>query len=677
MGQYDFACNVGAEVVGSDGWADTLRVHCYWKCNGWRYNMSPVYGWVTCNGQERLVANGIAINFQNNQGQYELGYSDYRLDRRQGNYVVSYSARLRSDSSYTSGSRSSGSGSHTVGSLASHTVSYNANGGSGAPGAQTKWYGSVLTLSGTKPTRTGYTFQGWATSAGGGVAYQPGQAYGNDANITLYAVWKANTWTVKYNANGGSGAPADQTKTYGKTLKLSTSKPVRTNYNFMGWATSKANADKGTVTYAAGANYTANAAITLYAVWKLAYVRPRITNLIISRCDSAGNISESGTYLRYDFKWATDLTGVYIQCQWKPQTAAWGSSSQKSTTILSNSSSKSGTISKKVVGSGAISTEQSWTARVYIYDSKGTSYATYSSDMSIGTIAYPIDVRKGGKGIAFGKVAEADIFDVNMDTKIRGKLNANNFNIWFSKIINTASWLYIGNLKFNSQGQQAFINIYTGNGQNGKENQNTHAQIILKQGWTNESKPIGITTYFSQNYNINYRIVITHVSKTECDLYIYLPFAYNDLTFTINGSFISFTPSVTKLTKVPSFDKESTYYSFEPIELFSNNQGVKGTITLLDSAEKYKYIEIYYKHSGRAYGSNCAKIVNPNNQRVNLRVSGNDENSYITLYNSTVLISGKTISVVMGSGISITHTFDLGGFTAINEIVITKVLGYK
>lgn len=420
MGQYDFACNVGAELIGSDGWADTLRVHCYWKCNGWRYNMSPVYGWVTCNGQERLVANGIAINFQNNQGQYELGYSDYRLDRRQGDYAVSYSARLRSDSSYISGARSSGSGSHTVGSLARHTVSYNANGGSGAPGPQTKWYGSVLTLSGTKPTRTGYTFQGWATSAGGGVAYQPGQGYGNDANITLYAVWKANTWAVKYNANGGSGAPADQTKTYGQTLKLSTTKPVRTDYNFMGWATSKANADKGTVTYAAGANYTANAAITLYAVWELAYVRPRITNLTISRCDSAGNISESGTYLRYDFKWATDLTGVYIQCQWKPQTANWGSSSQKSTTILSNSSSKSGTITKKVVGSGAISTEQSWSARVYIYDSKGTSYATYSSDMSIGTIAYPIDVRKGGKGIAFGKVAEADnLADYNFDVQFR------------------------------------------------------------------------------------------------------------------------------------------------------------------------------------------------------------------------------------------------------------------
>ena len=107
MGQYDFACNVGAELIGSDGWADTLRVHCYWKCNGWRYNMSPVYGWVTCNGEERLVANGISVNFQNNQGQYELGWSDFRINRTQSDRSIAYSARLRSDSSYTSGARNS------------------------------------------------------------------------------------------------------------------------------------------------------------------------------------------------------------------------------------------------------------------------------------------------------------------------------------------------------------------------------------------------------------------------------------------------------------------------------------------------------------------------------------------------------------------------------------------
>lgn len=75
----------------------------------------------------------------------------------------------------------------------SHTVSYNANGGSGAPGSQTKWWGEVLTLSSTRPTRANHTFLGWATSANGAVAYQPGGRYSADNNVTLYAKWKLNT----------------------------------------------------------------------------------------------------------------------------------------------------------------------------------------------------------------------------------------------------------------------------------------------------------------------------------------------------------------------------------------------------------------------------------------------------------------------------------------------------
>ena len=145
-----------------------------------------------------------------------------------------------------------------------HYVSYNANGGSGAPGTQTKVYGSVLTLSGSKPIRTGYTFQGWATSSDGGVSYSSGSAYSVDADVTLYAVWKVNTYTVSYSANGGSGAPGAQTKTYGVTLALSTVKPTKTGYTFQGWATSS----DGGVSYSSGADYTANAAVTLYAVWK-------------------------------------------------------------------------------------------------------------------------------------------------------------------------------------------------------------------------------------------------------------------------------------------------------------------------------------------------------------------------------------------------------------------------
>lgn len=73
-----------------------------------------------------------------------------------------------------------------------YTVKYDANGGSGAPSSQTKTQGTDLTLSSTKPTRSGYIFKGWATSKNGNVAYNPGGKYSKDASVTLYAVWGAN-----------------------------------------------------------------------------------------------------------------------------------------------------------------------------------------------------------------------------------------------------------------------------------------------------------------------------------------------------------------------------------------------------------------------------------------------------------------------------------------------------
>lgn len=164
--------------------------------------------------------------------------------------------------------------SYTVPALASYKVAYNANGGTGAPSTQTKYYGKTLTLSSIKPTRAGYAFKGWATSASGSVAYASGATYTSNASITLYAVWQKITYTVKYNANGGAGAPSNQTKTYGVNLTLSSAKPTResyidengstVSYTFKGWATS---ASSSTIAYKAGATYTANASITLYAVW--------------------------------------------------------------------------------------------------------------------------------------------------------------------------------------------------------------------------------------------------------------------------------------------------------------------------------------------------------------------------------------------------------------------------
>ena len=94
-------------------------------------------------------------------------------------------------------------------------------------------------------------------------SYSGGGFSGNKSfNIT---VPKLDSYTVSYNANGGSGAPSSQTKWYNETLKLSSVIPTRERYEFLGWATSQ----NGSVSYSAGSNYTSNSGITLYAVWKL------------------------------------------------------------------------------------------------------------------------------------------------------------------------------------------------------------------------------------------------------------------------------------------------------------------------------------------------------------------------------------------------------------------------
>lgn len=152
-----------------------------------------------------------------------------------------------------------------------YTVSYNANGGSGAPSSQTKQHDITLTLSSTKPTRDGYEFAGWGTSATDtGVKYAAGGQYTGNASITLYAIWtNVAKLTINYNANGGSGAPSSQTHLINTTSKISGAMPTRSNYVFLGWSTSST---ATTPTYIVDGQYTNNsftdgATVTLYAVW--------------------------------------------------------------------------------------------------------------------------------------------------------------------------------------------------------------------------------------------------------------------------------------------------------------------------------------------------------------------------------------------------------------------------
>ena len=199
-----------------------------------------------------------------------------------------------------------------------YTVSYDTNGGSAAPSAQNKDYGAGITLSSAIPTRTGYTFLGWATSATAtSASYQPGDRFFNDANTTFYAVWKADTYTVSYNANGGSGEPGSQIKNYGVDLTLSTTKPTREGYTFLGWSISST---ANSANYQPGDTFTSNENTTLYAIWSKADV-----NLPSAHLKATNNLSniQTVTINMYDdegvfaYYWGTDSVysnNEYRQC---------------------------------------------------------------------------------------------------------------------------------------------------------------------------------------------------------------------------------------------------------------------------------------------------------------------------------------------------------------------------
>jgi uncharacterized repeat protein (TIGR02543 family) len=72
----------------------------------------------------------------------------------------------------------------------SYAVSYNVNGGTGSIGNSTKWYGETLTLTTSKPVKSGYTFKGWATSTANAGTGTTTTTYTGNAKATFYATWE-------------------------------------------------------------------------------------------------------------------------------------------------------------------------------------------------------------------------------------------------------------------------------------------------------------------------------------------------------------------------------------------------------------------------------------------------------------------------------------------------------
>ena len=705
MGQYDFTCNSGVERIYYDNSNEKYRIYCYWKNNGWRYNMGPVYGWVSFNGTEVQVFNG-NINFQDNNANNLLGYHDFTIPKGKSEVKAEYHARLQANSSYIQGTRTSASGTVTVAALTHTVLKYNANGGSGAPGNQDKWYGTELHIPSTVPTKTGYRFDYWVASNDSS-HWQPGANYTPDpgGTVTFTAHWTALTYTVSYNANGGSGAPGNQTKTYGVNLTLSSTVPTRSGYNFKGWATSAT----GNVQYASGATYTNNAAVTLYAVWELAYWKPKITNFVATRCTNNGTVSESGTYLKYTCSWTTYNNVTKVRCEWKVHTSSTWTGSDIT------ASGKSGTVST-VLGSGGIGVESSYDARIYVTDSGGT---TYSSELTIGTVSYPIDVKAGGKGVAFGKVAETEnLFDVNYDAifkktvkinnlasgrelALAGRSNGSGSNFWYKfaschlaeTANNDRTITFLVHGGFSDYTDLCGILI---------AHIRTNGSKVVDQNYTQlhweYAGPGVIPSRFRMYYS-------TTATTQDVQLWCNVPLAYQNIHFDVlsqstrttgyEKSYWTVYKSVAESgTNPPSGYKAVDSYIKEGMSggsiLYYDVNGTTGNITFNGnaSAADFKYIEIFYSLDNASSDSThyanykSVKVYEPNGKKVGLEgitYHRLTSSNIMQLAYLTVTISGTTITRDSNAEVqmNLTPHNEVPSFGTEKKVKIYRVIGYR
>ena len=193
------------------------------------------------------------------------------------NTAVSGGVRNTYNSYYAGPSEASGS--VYCSPKSSYTVSYNANNGNSTPNSQTKWALESPTLAGaiSRNNSTG------------------------------------TAWTVNFNANGGSSTGASNNK-------LSASRT--TSYTFAGWNTNSS----GTGTnYAAGASYTTDAALSLYAKWTSSTSTGQVTLPTPTRSGytfagwytaSSGGTRRGGA----GDKWTPTADGVTLYAQWTQNT---------------------------------------------------------------------------------------------------------------------------------------------------------------------------------------------------------------------------------------------------------------------------------------------------------------------------------------------------------------------
>lgn len=321
----------------------------------------------------------------------------------------------------------------TINAKPSYTVSYNANGGTGAPGNQTKWYGETLTLTSSIPSRASSTQDGyvvtfnsngagyantsvtakntityglktgtnrWNTnSAGTGTGYASGGSYTSNAALTLYAQW------TQTSSPGSVNIPNEMKK--------------RDGYTFQGWGTTTA--ETSIVATAGATTYQPDGNKTLYAIWKQNYVPVALTNIKAIRVatTTSTTTADAGPVGYITVNWTKgDLNGTKFNAS--KIIYSYNKTGETPSTGTITPSESATTTSFWI---NNLSIDDSWNIAVTAIDSHDNSQSSKVTLLS--PAFFTMDFLKGGRGIAFGKPATiTSVFDIGLNTQINNSITS-------------------------------------------------------------------------------------------------------------------------------------------------------------------------------------------------------------------------------------------------------------
>ena len=189
---------------------------------------------------------------------------------------------------------------HWTATKRSYTATFNGNGGSTpSPSSITKEYNTAL---GTLPTctRTGYTFLGWYTASSGGTKISTTTVVTKD--ITYYAQWSINSYTLTFNPNGGTVTPTSKdleyNSAYGTLPTPTRASDEQYTYTFAGWYTAATGGTQVTATTKMAAKDT-----TVYAHWTF-----NTRSYTVSYKTTYGTLNKTSQSVAYNSKGSCTLT---------------------------------------------------------------------------------------------------------------------------------------------------------------------------------------------------------------------------------------------------------------------------------------------------------------------------------------------------------------------------------